>query len=367
MAGVKYTADGLPYYDATDQQTQPYFPQANGPMLPAPGIPGTMPEAWNAGVRGLAGSLMDTLAAPGRAMQGGYAVRPSVPGLWSEEDEFRRQHAQGKQVADAGSLGLNLAGQSPFAKPGQVGIFGGRLAATADQAALAKAEEMAAKGAGRDEIWNQTGWFQGADQKWRFEIPDNKSQLGQKTVEDLAAKGETRGKIAGAVWHKDLYDAYPDLRSMDASLYLRDKPSGALLTSQMDGRPIGTDTVMAIGRTNDETRSVALHELQHAVQKQEGFARGISSEDLAADANFPKYEMAHALAASRGLNWVKLSKAERKALTDEVLRERYKVEAGEVEARNVQARMSMTPGQLRATPPWRTQDIPDAMQILKNK
>jgi hypothetical protein len=120
MPGVKYTPDGLPYFDATDQQTQPYFPQANGPMLPAPGIPGSMPEAWNAGVRGLAGSLMDTLAAPGRAMQGQYAVQPSVPGLWSEEDEFRRQQAMGQQVASATDLGMGLVG-SPMTPQGALG------------------------------------------------------------------------------------------------------------------------------------------------------------------------------------------------------------------------------------------------------
>jgi hypothetical protein len=125
MPQVKYTADGLPYYDATDQQTQPYFPQANGPMLPAPGIPGTMPEAWNAGVRGLAGSLMDTLAAPGRAMQGMNAVQPSVPGLWSEEDEFRRQHAMGRQVGQATDLAFNVMGNpvaTNVSRPGEMAL-----------------------------------------------------------------------------------------------------------------------------------------------------------------------------------------------------------------------------------------------------
>jgi hypothetical protein len=43
----------------------------------------------------------------------------------------------------------------------------------------------------------------------------------------------------------------------------------------------------------------------------------------------------------------------------------YRRSAGEVEARNVQSRMNMTPAERRATPPWLTQDVPDEMQIVR--
>ena len=43
----------------------------------------------------------------------------------------------------------------------------------------------------------------------------------------------------------------------------------------------------------------------------------------------------------------------------------YRNLAGEVEARNVQTRMDMTPDQRRATPPWETQDVPDDLQIVR--
>jgi len=82
----------------------------------------------------------------------------------------------------APSLGLNLAGVMP---KNALGIFGGRLAKTADHAALAKAEEMAAAGAPREDIWNQTGWFQGADKKWRFEIPDDAAAITRKEAGNL--------------------------------------------------------------------------------------------------------------------------------------------------------------------------------------
>lgn len=71
MPQVKYTADGLPYYDATDQQAQPYFPQANGGMLPAPGVPGTPSEGWNQGVRDtLHGMTIGPVQDAAKALQG---------------------------------------------------------------------------------------------------------------------------------------------------------------------------------------------------------------------------------------------------------------------------------------------------------
>lgn len=43
----------------------------------------------------------------------------------------------------------------------------------------------------------------------------------------------------------------------------------------------------------------------------------------------------------------------------------YRRHAGEVESRNVQSRMNMTPEERRASPPWLTQDVPDAQQIIR--
>lgn len=43
----------------------------------------------------------------------------------------------------------------------------------------------------------------------------------------------------------------------------------------------------------------------------------------------------------------------------------YKRLAGEVEARNVQKRMNMTPEERRATPPWETLDVPESELIYR--
>lgn len=69
-----------------------------------------------------------------------------------------------------------------------VGVFGGKLANTADHAALARAQEMTAKGVGRDDVWRETGWGVGPDGKWRFEIDDSGAESQKKTVSDILAK-----------------------------------------------------------------------------------------------------------------------------------------------------------------------------------
>ena len=59
----------------------------------------------------------------------------------------------------------------------QRGVFAGINALTADKEALAKAQEMIARGDFPDDVWQETGWGQGADGKWRFEIDDSKAAL----------------------------------------------------------------------------------------------------------------------------------------------------------------------------------------------
>jgi hypothetical protein len=81
MPQVKYTADGLPYYDATDQQTQPYFAQPTGAMLPAPGNPAQPSEGWNQGVRDtLHGMTIGPVQGAAKALQGGMT--------WQEAQDF---------------------------------------------------------------------------------------------------------------------------------------------------------------------------------------------------------------------------------------------------------------------------------------
>lgn len=275
-------------------------------------------------------------------------------------------------AVDVAGLGATGGLATAGLRPTGVGIFGGRLAKTADLEALSRAEKMAAEGASRDAIWNETGWFQGADGKWRFEIPDHAAattaKAWQGSIDDLSANLD----------HPAAYEAYPDLAHIP-SIMAKSKGHrrGSL---QEDGDQL---TLTAMGDSPFDMTSVALHEMQHAIQKAEGTAPGGSPqyghprEDVWRAAK-GAYEDAAAdddLLRDLGVD-VPESKAPRKSWDD--LSDREKLEwldrgrsriyhrlAGEVEARNVQERMLMSASERRARPPWTTQSIPDEDQIIR--
>lgn len=211
-----------------------------------------------------------------------------------------------------------------------VGMFAGKLAKTADTAALARAEDMAAKGLPREQIWNDTGWFQGKDGKWRFEIDDSGAMaLG------------VEGKLSDVVPHQTLYQAYPDVGAIDVTH--RQMPSnlyGEYSPGQTIGRPWWARKIDSIVGYEPDQPSIGInpshrlntgthiHETQHAVQDVEGFARG--------------------------------------GLADtEVARRLYNRLAGEVEARAVEQRMELTADERRARPPWEDYDVPESDQIVR--
>jgi hypothetical protein len=142
-----------------------------------------------------------------------------------------------------------------------------------------------------------------------------------------------------------------------------------------------------------------LHETQHGVQDIEGTATGgnvamafgadknggawpiyrdrvkamltpQSLEDYARAAGFDSVEEAKPSYKDYAAN---INAMKKKGLPDNLDRaaqqssaeDYYKRLAGEVEARNVQTRMNMTPEQRRAAPPWTTQDVPNDQQIIR--
>lgn len=336
-------------------------------------------------------STGNALMAPGNAAAGNYdQVMIGPDGSVSPFDP--------RMVDDAAGLaGLIGVGAAPVPRPSNsLGMFGGVKAATADKAALAQAEKMAADGASRDAIWNATGWFKGADGKWRFEIPDNVSHMkGSGTPSELADRwGSTVGDV---MFHPDLFDAYPATGQIGFDAlpdYFSEGMRGGFRPGSAKSEPM----LMLNENIGQNARSTALHELQHAVQGEEGFARGSSPSEYASGPMFDKTaqslkgDLSKALTGSyampvHDLEWiVKISDpAQVQGIVEQYgfknadeaiaylkqqdeLRtptSQYRRTAGEVEARNVQKRMDMTPEQRKASPPWATQDVPDNQQIVR--
>jgi hypothetical protein len=253
-------------------------------------------------------------------------------------------------------------------------MFLGVGAKTANHAALKTAKELAEKGADKKEIWDATGWFKGADDKWRFEIDDSASKLTPKAADELMAhdggtRGATQRTAPGVLMHKQLYDAYPDLRSIDVDARHNvelNAPSGAFAHPSANGdRPQITIQSNSLEGEPRSVRGIMLHEMQHGVQGLEAFAPGGNPATMPTIIDLQDaYNNRVSEYMAQGL---KIKEAIAKAKDDFAQFKQYRALAGEVEARNVQTRMNMTPAERRAKAPWETQDVPDELQIVRRR
>lgn len=189
----------------------------------------------------------------------------------------------------------------------KLALFGGINSQSADIPQFRAAWKMAEEGKPREVIWKETGWFQGPDGNWRYEIDDSgvKAKFGN-------------GPVGGLITHPQLQNTYPGLLNIPAEI----KKHGLLDYHE----PIGSldASGMRIGADNEEEASgVALHELQHAIQNQEGFNPGA----------WPKGYIPGGLIPQESYN-------------------AYVRSPGEAEARAVQQRMNLTPSQRKEIPPW---------------
>ena len=278
-------------------------------------------------------------------------------------------------------------------------IFAGIWAKTADKAALAKAEKLAASGADPKAIWRDTGWFKGGDGKWRFEIDDsqamfNPSGIGAAKKENdltIGYPGMDLGPSVGnLIEHPSLKDAYGGVTK---STFIGNK--NTLFGDGVQGSySDGVLQVNAPAKAAD-AKSTTLHELQHAVQQREGFAQGGNAAQLAQEygaarsrlhfleqepefkaANqeldklwddvFTKGTVSEAEAVAREADLMKRfpTLAEQRTLMGRLKNSSedgytaYKNLAGEAEARAVQKRMNMNPQQRREVFPLDSYDVP---------
>jgi len=260
--------------------------------------------------------------------------------------------------------------------PLMAGIFAGKSAKTADLAKLAKAEELRALGIPDSKIWGKTGWTFGfPDKQPRFEIPDDAAKFRETPRENLTLPMPTDRAIS----HQDLFAAYPDVRDTRTMF---DKSLGG----SYDGNYIRVGTADA-----PYPMGTQLHELQHAIQQREGFARGGSPENAPIPfmdeisairtaknkLNIDPYAIQNKRASGYPLQqyeidryktWEDLTTKE-----DDLLAKSHKVSpheayrrlAGEAEARLTQARMNMTPAERAASYPPSMFDVPVENQIVR--
>ena len=306
------------------------------------------------------------------------------------------------QPLEFGDIGIGGVGNK------QRGIFAGVKAKGADLKRQAAAEELANRGIGRDQIWQETGWFNDVDGNWKFEIDDSQSRLKLENFDKHSFGGiaDYDAHRLGGVLDSEALTQYPELAKYEQSILASDvaDPDNIGGSFEPDSKRI-----RVVATDFDKAKSATLHELTHAIQQEEGFAKGGSADRLMGqykkDLNNKDYYAQAAtderLAARKTPEYMDIQKKidvalangdkealkplveARRAIENEVADifdqevarladktrfdpfEQYQRLAGEAEARNVQTRMDYTPEQRQAAAPWTTLDVPESELIVR--
>ena len=187
-----------------------------------------------------------------------------------------------------------------------------------------RAEQMVREGFDLTVIKIQTGWEQGIDGFWRYEIPD--PFMESDVIEDYV-KPRFGEPINIRMILKDalILKAYPQLENLTLyAMYSPRKGTAGYYNPETGGM------VVSVGSPSDifdyRIEGVLLHEIQHLIQEIEGFAKGGDPKTIG--------------------------------------RRRYHCLAGEVEARNICHRHFLTEEERRRVLRTMTQDVPDSKQIV---
>ena len=310
-------------------------------------------------------------------------------------------------------------------------MFGGEKgAAEADKAEektyrmdnLKVAEEMERGKKDAKAIKLATGWERGADGKWRYEMPDAKI----KDMKDIGGGNIVKrfdddmlwndGKLTDVIDAPGLFEAYPQLKDVriDTDAIMNDMPSNGVYNAKTNTITIHADELKYMN-------SILNHEIQHAIQYIEGFAKGGSPEQMekefkAAQDEWKARAYAHELEEKakemggeynqsevekalvveykdldmsdelpdketriKGFNYFARGYADR-SMDDAIKRFRlnestrsdfdsykeYLKLAGEVESRNVEKRLGMTDEERRNSLASETEDVNRDEQIVMN-
>lgn len=235
-----------------------------------------------------------------------------------------------------------------------------------------------------------TGWERGIDGKWRYEIED--VDVNDFAVDELQRDfqfgGENEVSLQSLIGIDNaLIKAYPQLGNIRV-IARQDLNVYGIWVSSSQAIELSPNVVLG---SQKNFKSILIHEIQHAIQDIEGFAKGGNEATILEELEPLKQKL-------RELNKLKdvwqntkiNSKEEKIALNNynqaldnfdfakfNMLQkyapkqignvysfEGYKALAGEAEARNVQKRLSMTPEQRKATTLQETEDVAREEQVM---
>ncbi len=188
-------------------------------------------------------------------------------------------------------------------------LFAGDKAKTADKMKLATAKKMLESGADSETVRRETGWFKGYDGKWKFEINDlqmdvstagkytrdpeikryldlmNKAYFEMTATQEelselkkldtsIGDRSIAPGTLGDLIYHPALFQAYPELENVKIRF------EEGLNDTRGVFNPEFNEIVLSKSlKTNPkQLKKTLIHEIQHAVQHIEEFAKGSSPE-----------------------------------------------------------------------------------------
>lgn len=188
-------------------------------------------------------------------------------------------------------IGVNLVGYYSFAGPKSIEYDPYDPQEIADDNArkegnLKQAKDLEANGASPIEIWNKTGWWHDTiDGQWRYEINDSKAVFKTDLWANLPktnfASGvnntpeDQRTTVGEILDHPELYKAYPELKNV--VVFKRTAFLDFFQAVQGWFSKDGTITVTPYAK---DPFSTLIHEIQHWIQRKEGFGPGGNAESM---------------------------------------------------------------------------------------
>ena len=263
-------------------------------------------------------------------------------------DWLRTQFNMPKQAEEsaASMLGSLIGAPSPADVKALVGL-GGIMMGPKSRTWNKEAEEMlqAYQDAGntdqeiRRKLFEHLNVYEGADGKARQEIPDHAAKL-------RIGAGESRSQgLADVLDHPELFEAYPILQQVRVN----PKPAAADQGGAAFSKRANQPPRIEFNPNSNSAKTDLLHEVQHAVQWLEGFAKGGTSAQMRTSPEFAQMKQ-----ATGG-----------KVSDDGIAAHLYRRLAGEVESRLIENRADLTPDFLRTVYPPDVEDVARKKQLIR--
>ena len=285
---------------------------------------------------------------------------------YDEKSDADRSRAFNEAINSSDNIRFSLAGERGAAAADKAEERTARM----DNLSVARKMEEEKKDA--KAIKMATGWERGADGKWRYEMPDamikdtmdvGGGHIVKRYEDDMLWNG---GKLSDVIDAPELFKAYPQLKDVriDTDAIMNDMPSHGEYDSKTNTITIHADELKYM---ND----ILNHEIQHAIQGIEGFATGGSPTTIRGEVKKRFNEVTKQIKQLRAEGKEDEAKAlieKNRGLYNAYMKNddfnSYKSLAGEVEARNVSARLNMTSEERRKTLAESTEDVARKDQIL---